>query len=116
LVVAMPFSWGAGGLEDKNPKVSASLGDGVRVDVFKVKETLCHIPPGNPGNAENIVVGPTAVAAHLAHGDYLGECHSVCDGVPSLMTALAGGSMLRSAWLSRRPPPRRRAPPAPARV
>jgi len=31
------------------------------------------------------------------------------------MTALAGGSVLRSAWLSRRPPPRRRAPPAPAR-
>ena len=32
-----------------------------------------------------------------------------------LMTGPAGGSMMRSAWLSRRQPPHRRAPPAPAR-
>jgi hypothetical protein len=31
------------------------------------------------------------------------------------MTGLAGGSMMRSVWLSRRQPPRRRAPPAPVR-
>jgi hypothetical protein len=36
--------------------------------------TLCHRPPGNPGNAHTLTVGLSAVGAHLAHGDYLGEC------------------------------------------
>jgi len=35
---------------------------------------VCHIPPGNPGNAHTIEVGSSAVRAHLAHGDYVGEC------------------------------------------
>ena len=38
------------------------------------KVMLCHIPPGNPGNAKTITVGASAVAAHLAHGDTLGPC------------------------------------------
>ena len=38
------------------------------------KVTICHIPPGNPDNAHTITVGAPAVPAHLAHGDYLGEC------------------------------------------
>jgi len=38
------------------------------------KVTICHIPPGNPENAHTIVVGGSAVAAHLAHGDFEGEC------------------------------------------
>src|SRR3712207_1537572 len=36
--------------------------------------TICHIPPGNPGNAHTITVGEPAVDAHLAHGDRLGAC------------------------------------------
>ncbi|MGB2986268.1 MAG: hypothetical protein WBE26_10325 [Phycisphaerae bacterium] len=35
---------------------------------------ICHIPPGNPDNTHTITVGAPAVDAHLAHGDYLGEC------------------------------------------
>ena len=47
------------------------------------KVCLCHIPPGNPGNAHTICVGAPAVKAHLGHGDTLGECSSgvsVCGG------------------------------------
>jgi len=36
--------------------------------------TICHIPPGNPENPQTIDVPNPAVAAHLAHGDILGEC------------------------------------------
>jgi len=42
------------------------------------KVTLCHIPPGHPGNAHTITVGEAAVRAHLAHGDHLGECPTGC--------------------------------------
>ena len=38
------------------------------------KVTICHIPPGNPDNEQTITVAKFAVPAHLAHGDYLGEC------------------------------------------
>ena len=40
------------------------------------KVCLCHVPPGNPGNAHTICVGAPAVQAHLNHGDSLGECSS----------------------------------------
>ncbi len=34
------------------------------------KMTICHVPPGNPSNAQLITVGAPAVAAHLRlHGD-----------------------------------------------
>ena len=38
------------------------------------KVTVCHAPPGNPDNAQTISVAESAVSAHLAHGDTLGEC------------------------------------------
>jgi hypothetical protein len=62
-----------GGPSDLAPTVGSS-GGGV---------TLCHIPPGNPGNAQTIEVGQAAVPAHLAHGDLSGECPYECDGAPS---------------------------------
>jgi hypothetical protein len=82
LVAAVPFAWGEDGIGDLNGKASASL-EGVKIDVLKVGVTLCHIPPDNPANAQTIVVREAAVAAHLAHGDYLGECAQACAGVPS---------------------------------
>jgi len=39
--------------------------------------TICHLPPGNPDNAQEIEVGADAVPAHLEHGDYEGECDDV---------------------------------------
>ncbi len=45
------------------------------------KVVICHLPPGNPDNAHTIVVGSSAVPAHLDHGDYLGEC----DVVPTVL-------------------------------
>jgi len=38
--------------------------------------TVCHIPPGHPENAHTIGVCVDAVPAHLAHGDFLGDCDS----------------------------------------
>jgi hypothetical protein len=36
--------------------------------------TICHIPPGNPGARETLVIGTPAWPAHQAHGDTLGPC------------------------------------------
>ena len=43
-------------------------------DDIEDQVTICHVPPGNPDNAHTIVVGAPAVDAHLAHGDFEGEC------------------------------------------
>ena len=42
------------------------------------KITLCHRPPGNPGNTQTIRIGASAVPAHLKHDDTLGECIPSC--------------------------------------
>jgi hypothetical protein len=42
------------------------------------KVTLCH-KPGTPAEV-TITVGAAAVDAHLAHGDYYGECWQPSDG------------------------------------
>jgi hypothetical protein len=40
------------------------------------KVLLCHVPPGNPENAQTICISPNAIPAHLSNhsGDYCGEC------------------------------------------
>lgn len=54
----------------------AEAGDDFEIlDTHTDKVTLCHVPPGNPGNAHTILVDESSVEAHLKnHGDYLGEC------------------------------------------
>ena len=39
--------------------------------------TICHIPPGNPGNNHTITIGNSAVSAHIGHGDEPISCESV---------------------------------------
>jgi hypothetical protein len=44
------------------------------------KVTICHVPPGNPGNPQTLHVSENALRGHfdnngkLHHGDYLGAC------------------------------------------
>ena len=38
------------------------------------REEICHVPPGNPDARHTILIGESAVGAHMAHGDYRGEC------------------------------------------
>ena len=40
------------------------------------KVTFCHVPPGNPAAAHDLVVAPSAAKAHLKNhaGDHLGPC------------------------------------------
>ena len=62
--------------------------DEVYVDVVDVvsvcstsknqKVQVCHIPPGNTANSNEICVSTNAVGAHLAHGDHLGYCDNPC--------------------------------------
>lgn len=55
--------------------------DGIECDNLEFQTTLCHIPPGNPGNAQTITVDESAVPAHLAHGDTLGPCDGAAEAV-----------------------------------
>ena len=38
------------------------------------KVDICHYPPGNLGNTQDITISENALAAHLDHGDLLGAC------------------------------------------
>ena len=38
------------------------------------KFQICHIPPGNPGNAHTISISVDDVGDHEDHGDTLGPC------------------------------------------
>ncbi len=39
--------------------------------------TICHLPPGNLSNGRTLVLGESAVSAHLRHGDGLGPCEDL---------------------------------------
>jgi hypothetical protein len=47
------------------------------------KCTICHLPPGNPANAQTLNIGCSAVQAHLRNhpGDCLGPCP--CNPTPA---------------------------------
>ena len=52
--------------------------------------TICHVPPGNPGNAHTITVSVNALPKHLAHGDQCGPCED------ELSAQRGGGQILGS--------------------
>jgi hypothetical protein len=43
-------------------------------DMVTGKVTICHIPPGNNGNARTLSINSKAIGAHLSHGDIIGPC------------------------------------------
>jgi hypothetical protein len=48
------------------------------------KVYVCHVPPGNPGNANTLSISVNAVAAHMEHStDKLGTCDQVCGTAPA---------------------------------
>ncbi len=59
-----PLTWGNSGCSG-----NYTLNGNGKVDI-------CHIPPGNSNNTQNLSVNVSAVQAHLAHGDSLGTCSS----------------------------------------
>ena len=44
------------------------------------KVKVCHIPPGNNSNPQNLCIASSAVATHLAHGCKLGDCPGAKNG------------------------------------
>ena len=59
--------------DDGSTGVSARIGAPLTCPATKV--LVCHLPPGNPANMQEICVGPAAVDAHVRnHGDHVGAC------------------------------------------
>lgn len=56
---------------------SADLASSGSEEEKESKVTICHIPPGNKSNSHTLVVGQSALQAHLSHGDALGFCDQV---------------------------------------
>ncbi len=72
---------------EKDPKANAHRvlkakrhGEDAASDRAKIE--ICHRPPGNPGNAKTLEVAPSALRAHLAHGDTEGPCGADERGKP----------------------------------
>ena len=74
--------FGCGGDRQSSPTAAGATaaahdGDGsVSAQAAEPKVTICHLPPGNPENAQTITIGASAVPAHLANheGDAVGPC------------------------------------------
>jgi hypothetical protein len=74
--------FGCGGDRQSSPTAAgatAAAHDGagsVSAQAAEPKVTICHLPPGNPENAQTITIGAPAVPAHLANhdGDAVGPC------------------------------------------
>lgn len=72
---------------NNNDKHAANSGKG-----GSDKVTICHVPPGNPSNAHYITVSRSAVAAHIAHGDFEAACYKSPPPPPELPPLPTGPS------------------------
>lgn len=91
---------------------TCSATDSVFVNVVDVrcgnnnnKVLVCHIPPGDPGNAHTICISENGVPAHLAHGCALGACATDADSLGSgveLSMELFPNPMTRDAYVTLR--------------
>jgi hypothetical protein len=54
--------------------------DGISNNPNSQKVFICHVPPGNPGNAHTLSISINAVPSHLGlhAGDRLGRCDQTC--------------------------------------
>lgn len=62
---------------------------------WAAKVEICHIPPGNPSNLNTITISEHALQAHLAHGDFLGDCAAApcpCMRIPQFNIVLANAN------------------------
>ncbi|MEJ2259732.1 MAG: hypothetical protein P8X78_04380, partial [Nitrosopumilaceae archaeon] len=50
--------------------------ESVTLVVTSSTTTVCHIPPGKPGNNKTLTIGESALAAHLRHGDVQPTCEN----------------------------------------
>lgn len=60
--------------------------------VIAGKVKICHVPPGNPGARHTLEIPSSAVAAHLAHGDYLGVCDAAVAYSSQTATIISEGT------------------------
>jgi hypothetical protein len=56
------------------------------------KIKICHVPPGNPSARHTLELPASAIAAHLAHGDYLGVCDAVASSSSQTATIISEGT------------------------
>ncbi len=99
-IVTVKQGSNAATLPDPNPanntNISTTLNLGICGDTTGGDKTttICHIPPGNPNNPQTITIATSALAAHLAHGDYAGKCRDVVDSSckPPITLSLAANT------------------------
>ena len=73
VVVQTSATGSVGGISVQSRQVRGSVTQQRRTDVKREVE-ICHIPPGNPDNRHTLLIDESDVAAHIGHGDHLGDC------------------------------------------
>lgn len=87
LIIGLPAHARIQHLNERNRSWTERVVIGMPGDNEEV--TLCHCPPGNPGECQTTTVVGAAGSAHLSHeNDYLGECDSgECSAYPVRVAA-----------------------------
>jgi len=57
----------------KTNSVSLTITIGPKV-IEELTTLICHFPPGNPGNWQELMIEPSALQAHKEHGDQVEPC------------------------------------------